>query len=287
MPDIPPELWIAILDKLRCSPHYWTNAFPDPFDIPTLKALTLASHLLHSIAEPFLYERFRLEGRSDRLLAKIDQRTSHPLWVKYLMIANCRGNAARHIFSICPQLRSLRGVSLHDVTIEAQAIHQILHLPFLEMWESSEMQLKGELQVPLVAPEKLSLKHARLGVTPNAKKEAEFLARLVVSDQLESLEIMPDTSTALRILQAGENPFAFHQLRSFQGAMLPAFDLLYDSLRRCPNVTSVHITGEVPSSTTLSPAHPDILPRLRNFKGSPRAARLFIQRRPVDHIVLC
>lgn len=286
MLDLPPELWIATLDKLRRPSPSWTNAFPDPCDIPTLKALILTSHFFHSLAEPFLYERFRIQGRRDELLAKVDRRTRHPLWVKYVIMVNCGTKVTRYLFSIFPQLRALRGVSLRSVTIEARWNTEILLLPVLEIWESDAIQIKGDLQASMIVPENLRLKHVGLGMKYISVKEAEALARLALSDQLESLKLIRDESAVLRTLNAEAGFSSFHQLRSFEGVIPPDFDLLYNFLRHCPEITSVHITKEIEKRVTLPPAPPDILPRLQSFKGPPRAARLFIQSRPIEHIAL-
>lgn len=290
MPDLPAELWIAILDKLRSPSRHWGNAFPDPFDKPTLKAITLTSHFFLFLAEPFLYERFRVRGRGDNIISEIDRRTRRPLWVKYVLTFNCGSTVTQYLFSIFPQLRALRGVALHYGSIEAPRIPEILQLPFLEIWESISIQVKGDFQAAMIVPENLRLKHVGLamGYSQSAEKEAGVLTRLALSDHLESLKLMRGTRAIVHILNVAANLSSFHRLHSIElgeGAP-PAFDILSDFLRRCPNVTYLYIREEIPSIATLPSAPSDILPGLQKFKGPPRTARLFIQNRPVEHIVL-
>lgn len=293
MPDLPPELWIITLDRLRFQPS--TDIFPAPLDVPTLKALTLTSRSFQSLAEPLIYERVRLQGYDPTARQKVDRLTSRPdmlLWIKYLTVFNCLAGAYagyRYILSLCPKLLSLQGICLKFTKIEVQTALAIVRLPSLEIWEAIGVQFEDNTGSIDFSAEQLRLKHVGLGLAPASDADNKILTKLVLSPSLHSLGLLhgPTTSAALPLLNATNSP-SILPLRSFQCDIPPNINDLYDFLLRCPSITYISLwdptVGRPFSNPPPLPPPPDLLPSLRAIKGSSRSAQYFVPGRPVDNI---
>lgn len=164
---LPPELWIATLDKLRISVDDSLSliGFHVP-DTRTLKNLSLTSHHFHDLSLPFLFERILLSGRhshfnrTQRILSILATRPERSHWVhelgleKWDFSMTAQEELTRNIWSALQTFPSLRAVRLDAVTTTVELLDHLRtlrHFYFLSL-RGCGFDTRSSSQVSSVGP---------------------------------------------------------------------------------------------------------------------------------------
>lgn len=275
--SLPPELWLATMDHLRMEieiPVTQLVRSPAP-DIKVLKELTRVSRTLHTLAEPFIWERVRLSGSGVHapkdgvrpILRLLDQNPDRKKWIKYLTLDRWdltpRGDVegsnksdAEAVWSTFLELPNLIALSLHHVVAAPQLFAHLTALPALRAFSTFAFNVDTNSPESDDNPDPLSSLRSVIlrGVRGNAC--AEEVVKAVIHPGLERL--LHGTSFA-RYIHSQMTIHNFAQLREYHMVEPTLFDLtkLFQVAPSLPALTQLRIDTKVrnPSPHEQSQIH--------------------------------